>query len=63
MKLVPKVKALLVRTHVQHSPQKPKCNVPSGWAIDLQKLRFFFSEGLFLDERLFYKIVEKGVVT
>ncbi|XP_022807797.1 WW domain-binding protein 4-like [Stylophora pistillata] len=30
MKLVPMVKALLVRTHAQHSPQKPKPNVTSG---------------------------------
>lgn len=63
MKLVPKVKALLVRTHVQHSPQKPKCNVPSGWAIDLQKLRFFSVRDCFLMNDFFYKIVEKGVVT
>lgn len=60
MKLVPKVKALLVRTHVQHSPQKPKC-IRMGHRFT--KAEGFFSEGLFFDEQLFYKIVEKGVVT
>ena len=46
MKLVPKVKALLVRTHVQHSPQKPKC-IRMGHRFT--KAEGFFSEGLFFD--------------